>query len=66
MDRMLRPEGFVIIRDRVSLINYVRKFLTALKWDGWISEVEPRTDALSLKEERVLITRKKLWDGHHP
>lgn len=65
MDRILRPEGFVIIRDRVSVINYVRKFLTVLKWDGWTSEVEPRIDALSLKEERVLIARKKLWDAQH-
>lgn len=61
MDRMLRPEGVVIIRDNPHIINSVRKLLTALKWDGWSSEVEPRTDALSLNEEKVLITRKKLW-----
>lgn len=61
MDRILRPEGIVIIRDKLSVINYVRKFLTALKWDGWISEVEPRPDALSLNEERVLIAKKILW-----
>ncbi|GAA0152129.1 methyltransferase [Lithospermum erythrorhizon] len=61
MDRILRPEGFVIIRDRVPIINYIRKFLAALKWDGWISEVEPGTDALSLNEERVLIARKRSW-----
>lgn len=46
------------------MINYVRKFMTALRWDGWFSEVEPRTDALSSFEERVLIMRKTLWsDG---
>ncbi|KAJ8544976.1 hypothetical protein K7X08_017559 [Anisodus acutangulus] len=61
MDRMLRPEGFIIIRDKPHIINTVRKFLTALKWDGWSSEVEPQTDALSLSEERILIARKKLW-----
>ncbi|GAV84440.1 Methyltransf_29 domain-containing protein [Cephalotus follicularis] len=61
MDRMLRPDGFVVIRDKPSVINYVRKFLTALRWGGWSSEVEPRTDALSSGEERVLIA-KKLWD----
>ncbi|XP_027151527.1 probable methyltransferase PMT9 [Coffea eugenioides] len=61
MDRILRPEGIVIIRDKLSVINYARKFLTALKWDGWISEVEPRADALSLNEERVLIAKKRLW-----
>lgn len=36
--------------------------MTALKWDGWVSEVEPTTDSLSTGEERVLIARKKLWD----
>ncbi|KAF7129820.1 hypothetical protein RHSIM_Rhsim10G0014000 [Rhododendron simsii] len=61
MDRILRPEGLVIIRDKPSIINHVRKFLTALRWDGWLSEVEPRIDALSSNEERVLIARKKLW-----
>lgn len=65
MDRILRPNGFVIIRDKPSVINYIRKFVTALKWDDWLSEVEPRVDALSSGEERVLIARKKLWDEEH-
>ncbi|CAK7328164.1 unnamed protein product [Dovyalis caffra] len=61
MDRILRPDGFVIIRDKPSIINYIRKFVTALRWNRWLSEVEPRNDALSIGEERVLIVRKKLW-----
>ncbi|XP_062010231.1 probable methyltransferase PMT9 [Rosa rugosa] len=65
MDRILRPNGFVIIRDKPSVINYIRKSVTALKWDDWLSEVEPRVDALSSGEERVLIARKKLWDDKH-
>ena len=62
MDRILRPDGFVIIRDVPSVINYIRQYFTALRWDGWLSEVEPRVDALSKVEERVLIARKKLWE----
>lgn len=61
MDRMLRPEGFVIIRDKAYIINFVHKFLASLKWDKWSSDVEPRTDALSQSDERVLIARKRLW-----
>ncbi|CAI0456431.1 unnamed protein product [Linum tenue] len=61
MDRILRPEAFVIIRDKPSIISYIQKSLPALKWDRWVSEVEPSTDALSVSEERVLIARKKLW-----
>lgn len=57
---MLRPEGFVIIRDTLPVVNHIRKFLKALQWDGWVSEVEPRGDALSLTvEERVLIAKRK-------
>ncbi|XP_058093725.1 probable methyltransferase PMT9 [Magnolia sinica] len=62
MDRMLRPNGFVILRDKYYVINYIRKFMMALHWDGWSSEVEPKVDALSLGEERVLIARKRLWE----
>lgn len=61
MDRILRPDGFVIIRDVPSVIDHIRKYVTVLRWDGWLSEVEPRIDALSKVEERVLIARKKLW-----
>lgn len=62
MDRVLRPEGFVIIRDKPSMINHVHKFLASLQWDKWSSEVEPSSDALSRSEERVLIARKRLWE----
>lgn len=61
MDRILRPDGFVIIRDKPSIINYIQKFLIALRWDGWSIEVEPRIDVLSASDERVLIARKK-WE----
>ncbi|KAF5186948.1 S-adenosyl-l-methionine-dependent methyltransferases superfamily protein [Thalictrum thalictroides] len=62
MDRILRPYGFVIIRDKPAVISYIRKFLIALHWDGWVSEVEQRVDAISSGEERVLIARKKLLE----
>ncbi|KAJ3695454.1 hypothetical protein LUZ60_000831 [Juncus effusus] len=65
MDRILRPSGYVIIRDKVHVINYVKRLLKALKWDDWSSEVIAKNDGLSLdEEERILIVRKKLWsDG---
>ncbi|KAG8501514.1 hypothetical protein CXB51_003799 [Gossypium anomalum] len=52
MDRILRPDG-----DKYSVINYIQKFITALRWDGWLSEVEPRTDALTAGEERDQSSR---------
>lgn len=63
VDRILRPHGFAIIRDKLAIINYVKRYLSALKWDVWSSEVEPTVDALSSKEEeRVLIVQKRLWN----
>lgn len=63
MDRILRPHGFAVIRDKASVINYIRRYLPALRWDAWSSEVEPTVDALSSsEEERVLIVQKKLWE----
>ncbi|XP_031479426.1 probable methyltransferase PMT9 isoform X1 [Nymphaea colorata] len=64
MDRILRPSGFVIIRDKTSLLDQIRKFLTALHWDGWSVVVEPGTDAISQEEERLLIARKKMLEAH--
>ncbi|XP_073011225.1 probable methyltransferase PMT9 isoform X1 [Typha latifolia] len=61
MDRVLRPHGYVIIRDKIAVINEIKRFLAALRWNDWSSEVEPKVDALSSGDERVLIVRKKLW-----
>ncbi|PKA48875.1 putative methyltransferase PMT9 [Apostasia shenzhenica] len=60
MDRILRPLGFVIIRDKTSIVNYLRRYLAALKWDAWSFEFEPSVDALSTGEEMVLLARKRL------
>ncbi|XP_051141128.1 probable methyltransferase PMT9 [Andrographis paniculata] len=62
MDRIVRPEGFIIVRDKPSVVNYIRRHLASMKWDKWSSEVEPSADALSGTEERVLIARKSLWE----
>ncbi|KAJ3699026.1 hypothetical protein LUZ61_002731 [Rhynchospora tenuis] len=63
MDRILRPLGYVIIRDRAPIIDYIKKLLKALRWDDWSSEVIPKRDLLSSGEEKVMIVRKKLWNG---
>lgn len=59
----MRPHGYAIIRDKVAVINYIKKLLPALRWDDWSSEVKPKKDALSSGvDERVLIVRKRLWN----
>ncbi|KAL9671803.1 hypothetical protein QQ045_009376 [Rhodiola kirilowii] len=64
MDRILRPNGFVIIRDKSPIISYIRRYLAALRWDDWLVENEPRADALSSTDEKVIIARKKLWQDN--
>ena len=62
MDRILRPYGYAIIRDKTAVVNYIKKLLPALRWDDWTFEVRPKKDALTTGDERVLIVRKKLWN----
>lgn len=63
MDRILRPNGFVIIRDKPSIISYIRRYIAALRWDDWLVEFDPRVDGLSSTDERVVIVKKKLWQA---
>ena len=62
MDRILRPYGYAIIRDKAAVVNYIKKLLPALRWDDWTFEVRPKKDALTTGDERVVIVRKKLWN----
>ncbi|GAB2290651.1 Probable pectin methyltransferase qua2 [Dionaea muscipula] len=52
IDRLLRPEGWVIMRDNAALIESTRGLTARLKWDARIMEVE------SNNEERLLVCQK--------
>ncbi|KAK1257151.1 putative methyltransferase PMT1 [Acorus gramineus] len=34
MDRILRPNGYIIIRDRRVVVDFIKKHLTALHWES--------------------------------
>ncbi|KAL4604155.1 hypothetical protein ACB092_10G172200 [Castanea dentata] len=55
IDRILRPEGWVIIRDTAPLIESARTTITRLKWDARVVEVESNSD------ERLLICQKPFF-----
>ncbi|XP_059459820.1 probable pectin methyltransferase QUA2 [Corylus avellana] len=55
IDRLLRPEGWVIIRDTASLIESARALTARLKWDARVVEMESNSD------ERLLICQKPLF-----
>lgn len=52
IDRLLRPEGWVIIRDTAPLIESARALTARLKWDARVMEIESNSD------ERLLICQK--------
>lgn len=54
MDRLLRPEGWVILHDKAPLIETARALAARLKWDARVVEIE------SHNEERLLICQKPL------
>ena len=55
MDRILRPRGFILIRDTQSVVDLVKKYLKALHWEA------VDTKATSDSDTVILIVQKKLW-----
>ncbi|XP_065848283.1 probable pectin methyltransferase QUA2 [Euphorbia lathyris] len=54
IDRLLRPEGWVIIHDTAPLVESARALATRLKWEARVTEIESNSD------ERLLICQKPL------
>lgn len=59
MDRILRPEGAVIIRDEVDVMNKVRKLAIGMRWDTKMMDHEDGP----LVPEKVLVCVKQYWVG---
>lgn len=60
IDRILRPTGFVIIRDSRSIIELVKKYLPALHWES-VAAVDPEPGSDQEDPEAALLIQKKLW-----
>lgn len=60
MDRVLRPTGFVIFRDKQPMIDFVKKYLTALHWEA-VATADSGSDSAQDSDEVVFIIQKKLW-----
>ncbi|KAL0908586.1 hypothetical protein M5K25_023088 [Dendrobium thyrsiflorum] len=52
IDRILRPEGWVIVHDSTPLIEALRSVITQLRWEARIVEIEAN------KDERLLVCQK--------
>ncbi|KAG7581085.1 putative S-adenosyl-L-methionine-dependent methyltransferase [Arabidopsis suecica] len=58
MDRIVRPQGFVIIRDEESIISRIRDLAPKFLWEVETHELENKDKKMT---ETVLFCRKKFW-----
>ncbi|KAL3645582.1 hypothetical protein CASFOL_010762 [Castilleja foliolosa] len=59
MDRILRPEGTVIFRDEVDMVNKVMKIAVGMRWDTKMVDHEDGP----LVPYKILIAVKQYWVG---
>lgn len=57
MDRILRPEGAVLIRDSVDVLNKVRKIAKGMRWESKLVDHENGP----FVEEKILVAVKTYW-----
>ncbi|CAM8978207.1 unnamed protein product [Rhodiola kirilowii] len=57
MDRILRPEGAVIIRDQVKMLNKVKRKAKGMRWNVVILDNEDGP----LMPEKILFAVKRYW-----
>ncbi|WCJ21278.1 S-adenosyl-L-methionine-dependent methyltransferases superfamily protein [Euphorbia peplus] len=57
MDRILRPEGAVIIRDEVDVLIQVRKIVGGMRWDTKMVDHEDGP----LVPEKIVVAVKQYW-----
>ncbi|XP_027161432.1 probable methyltransferase PMT13 [Coffea eugenioides] len=57
IDRMLRPEGTVVVRDSPEMIDKVARIARAVRWRVAIHEKEPESNG----REKILVGTKNLW-----
>lgn len=60
IDRILRPTGFVIIRDSRPIVELIKRHLSALHWES-VAAVDPEPNSDQEDGEATLLIQKKLW-----
>ncbi|XP_006662085.1 probable methyltransferase PMT2 [Oryza brachyantha] len=60
MDRILRPEGAVIMRDNVEVLNKVRRTVMGMRWKSKLLDHEDGPHI----PEKILVSVKKYWVGN--
>ncbi|KAJ7962318.1 S-adenosyl-L-methionine-dependent methyltransferases superfamily protein [Quillaja saponaria] len=57
IDRILRPEGTVVVRDTPEVIEKVARIARAVRWLATIHDEEPESHA----REKILVATKTVW-----
>ncbi|KAE9605446.1 putative S-adenosyl-L-methionine-dependent methyltransferase [Lupinus albus] len=57
MDRILRPEGTVVLRDTPEVIERVARVAGALRWRPTIYDKDPESHG----REKILVSTKTFW-----
>ncbi|KAL7203537.1 hypothetical protein ACSBR2_016756 [Camellia fascicularis] len=57
IDRMLHPEGTVVIRDSPEVIDKVGRIAHAIRWTSTVHEKEPNSHG----REKILVATKSFW-----
>ncbi|XWS76240.1 hypothetical protein CRYUN_Cryun01aG0158300 [Craigia yunnanensis] len=60
MDRILRPKGFIIIHDKRSIVELIKKYLGALHWES-VATADSQLDSEQDEDNVVFIIQKKMW-----
>ncbi|KAE7997842.1 hypothetical protein FH972_002443 [Carpinus fangiana] len=60
MDRIVRPKGFIIVRDKPSVVEFIKKYLQMLHWET-LATADADQDSEQEEDDRVLIIQKKIW-----
>ncbi|KAL9315082.1 hypothetical protein ACSQ67_016083 [Phaseolus vulgaris] len=62
MDRILRPQGSVILRDDVDVLLKVKNFADAMQWDSRIADHEKGPH----QREKIFVAVKQYWTAPPP
>ncbi|KAH7577685.1 hypothetical protein ACOSP7_001325 [Xanthoceras sorbifolium] len=60
MDRILRPKGFIIVRDKRPIVELIKKYLKALHWEA-VATADSNQESEQDEDDVVFIIQKKLW-----
>lgn len=62
MDRILRPEGAILIRDEVDVLNKVMMISQGMRWESRMADHEDGP----FVREKILVGVKIYWVGSLP